>query len=154
MVLLYYFAIKKIKLNDFLLGFGLLIGIDLWTVAKRYINAGDFEQNVETNHFQPRIADQDILKDQDLYYRVLDLSVNTFESSFPSYFHKTIGGESPTKLRRYQDMIEYYFSKNHTGALNMTVSYTHLDVYKRQWYCDAAIKVILMQITNRVTGIG
>ena len=149
--LLYYFAIKKIKLNDFLLGFGLLIGIDLWTIAKRYINAGDFEQNVESNHFQPRIADQDILKDQDLYYRVLDLSVNTFESSFPSYFHKTIGGESPTKLRRYQDMIEYYFSKNHTGALNMmNTKYTidkqgkvirNNEAFGNAWYVSSIKKV-------------
>lgn len=118
-VMMYYFGLKKLKRNDFLLGFGLLIGIDLWTVAKRYVNASDFEDKIESTYFQPRIADQEILKDQDLYYRVLDLSINTFESSFPSYFHKTIGGQSPAKLRRYQDMIDYYFSKKHAGALQM-----------------------------------
>ncbi len=150
-ILLYYFALKKIKLNDFLLGFGLLVGIDLWTVAKRYVNASDFEQSIESNYFKSRIADQEILQDKDISYRVLDLSVNTFETSFPSYFHKTIGGASPVKLRRYQDMIEYYYSKNHPGALNMlNTKYTidktgkvirNHDAYGNAWFVSSIKKV-------------
>ena len=118
-VLLYYFGLKKIKHRDFIIVFGLLIALDLWTIAKRYVNSGDYNKSIESNHFQPRPADEEILKDQDLSYRVLDLSINTFESSFASYFHKCIGGSSATKLRRYQDMIDLYFSKNHTSTLNM-----------------------------------
>lgn len=43
-------------------------------------------------------------------YRVLNLD-NPFNSSSVSYFHKSSGGYSPAKLRRYQDMIDFYISK-------------------------------------------
>lgn len=42
-------------------------------------------------------------------YRVLNLS-DPFNSSMVSYFHKSSGGYSPAKLRRYQDMIDFYIS--------------------------------------------
>lgn len=43
-------------------------------------------------------------------YRVLNLD-NPFNSAIVSYFHKSSGGYSPAKLRRYQDMIDFYISK-------------------------------------------
>jgi hypothetical protein len=43
-------------------------------------------------------------------YRVMDVD-NPFNSSRASYFHKSTGGYSPAKLRRYQDIIDYYISK-------------------------------------------
>lgn len=118
--LLYFFGVGKIKKNDFLLAFGLVIVFDLWIVAKRYVHGGSFQQEtVEASNYQPRPVDREILKDTSLSYRVLDLSVNTFGSAFPSFFHKAIGGESPAKLRRCQDMIDFYFSKKSMPALNM-----------------------------------
>lgn len=42
-------------------------------------------------------------------YRVMDLD-NPFNSSRASYFHKTTGGYSPAKLKRYQDIIDFYIS--------------------------------------------
>ena len=42
-------------------------------------------------------------------YRVINLD-NPFNSALVSYFHKSSGGYSPAKLRRYQDMIDFYIS--------------------------------------------
>ena len=95
---------------------------DLWFVGRRYLDETDFvSESQYDRQFTPRTADQQILNAEDNRgaYRVLDLSVNTFNSSIPSFFHNTIGGYSAAKLQRYQDVIERYISKQDQDVLNM-----------------------------------
>lgn len=90
--------------------------VDIFTVGKRYLNADDFvTPRAFQSQFNKRPVDEMILEDTDPSYRVLDLTVNVFNDSHPSYWHKNIGGYSPAKLQRYQEFI----NSNLTSEINL-----------------------------------
>ena len=92
-----------------------LVAANMFTVGKRYLNSSHFTTPKEfSKPFAARTVDKIILEDPDPSYRVLDLTVNVFNSSVPSYRHKNVGGYSPAKLQRYQDLIDNYL----TGEIN------------------------------------
>jgi len=120
--LIFLYLKDKLKPWMLCLGLGLITTADLWTVGKRYMNDSKFvsERKYKEN-FKERPADKQILQAEKSRgdYRVLDLSVNTFNSNTPSYHHNTIGGYHPAKLQRYQDIIDNHISKNNQEVLNM-----------------------------------
>jgi hypothetical protein len=100
--------------------------IDLLIVGKKYLTEDNYvekDQYVQQN-FTPTTADQSILNDKAdkvPHFRVYNLSPDRFSESRTSYFHRSLGGYHPAKLRNYQDLIEHQFSKNtlNTAVLNM-----------------------------------
>jgi len=99
---------------------GCLMIADLGGVSSRYMSKDDFvsKRNYEAN-FVPRSVDTQILQDKDPHYRVHDLTANPWSSSAASYHHKTVGGYSPAKLQRIQDIIDRYLIGNKQSILNM-----------------------------------
>jgi hypothetical protein len=115
---LYFYLKGKLSATVGSLVIGLLILVDLWSVDKRYLNNDKFQSQIIETHFAPTPADEQILQDKDLSYRVINMQ-NPFNDARTSYFHKSIGGYHGAKLRRYQDLIDQHISQNNVKILNM-----------------------------------
>jgi hypothetical protein len=125
-LLLWLIYTEKIKINYGLIILGLLITADLWTVGKRYLNDKDFKRERTLEQpFTPYAADLEIQKDK-TYYRVLDLTQSTLNSNRCANFHKSVGGYSAAKIRRFQDLWDWHLMDdlragriNDNGIFNM-----------------------------------
>lgn len=117
---LWFFLKEKLKPGYAVGIIAFAVLFDLFQVDKNYLNEDSFMEasNLE-NYIAPSPADEMILRDKDPYYRVLNATTNPFLDANTSYFHKSVGGQSPAKLWIYEDLIEHQLTKNNMAVFNM-----------------------------------
>ncbi|HZF66215.1 MAG TPA: YfhO family protein [Chitinophagaceae bacterium] len=101
----------------------LINSIDLLAAGKKYLNEDNYIEKDQylSHNFMLTPVDQQVLndgKDEVAHFRVYNLAPDRFTESRTSYFHRSIGGYHPAKLRIYQDIIENQLSKD---SMNMAV---------------------------------
>lgn len=109
--LLFFYQQGKLRSSLTIAGITILCLVDMWSVNKRYLYDEEFIPKTEqTDVFRKTQADEMILQDTTLNYRVLNFTTNTFNENNTSYWHKSVGGYHAAKLRRYQEMIDHHIT--------------------------------------------
>ncbi len=110
--------IQKLPRWTMITAISALVILDLVGVGMRFLSHDDFQTSTH-NRMVASAADQQILSDKELGYRVFNLTVSPFNDATTSYFHRSVGGYHGAKLSRYQDLIENHLSRQTPEVLDM-----------------------------------
>ena len=140
---------QKLTQNIALIIIGAVSFFDLWSVNKRYLNNDNFvDKEFVQEPFVTEVSDYliekagdnaevqrllaqaemnktlSILTEKDKgHYRIFNSIISPFNETTTSYFKSSVGGYHAVKLRRYDDLINEYFSvtdnKKTLNILNM-----------------------------------
>jgi hypothetical protein len=104
LIWVYYKKLVDRKITIAVLLFFLVM--DMYNVNKRYLNDRSFVSKSSAKEpFQPDAADLQILQDSSLDYRVYNTMARPDQDSRTSYFHKSLGGYSGVKMKRYDELL-------------------------------------------------
>ncbi|MGY0392550.1 YfhO family protein [Bizionia sp. KMM 8389] len=145
---IWYYLKGKLSEKFTVLIFAALIVFDLVGVDRRYVNNDNFVSSVQVNKpYQANAADLEIQKDSG-HFRVFDV---TSGGARASYFHNSITGYHAAKLKRFNEVYDFYISQNNINVLNMlntkyiiaqeedgsVVPYTNTDANGNAWFVNS-----------------
>ncbi len=110
--LLFLYSRKTINATIITVVIALVTVVDLFAIGTDYLNENNFRSSddLTAENFTATDIDNQIKTDKDPHFRVFNTAGDRFSESRTSYFHRSVGGYHPAKLRIYQDVIETYLS--------------------------------------------
>lgn len=128
-VALWLYIQNKLAATTAVIAVGFLMVADLFMVDKRYVynNPDQFKTAREVDMpFEPTEIDNQILKDTSTY-RVYEIQGRM--QARTSYFHKSVGGYSAVRPRRFDQLFDYNVEKN-ISELGNTIDFQTLSFTK------------------------
>jgi hypothetical protein len=118
--LVWAFIRQKIDTKILSIGLLALTLVDLWQIDKRYLTHSSFTEKQDAL-VSPREVDLVIAKDPDPNFRVYDATADVKIDIQNPFFHKSIGGYSAARMKRYDELIDNQFGGSvvNQSVLNM-----------------------------------
>ncbi|GAB3920258.1 YfhO family protein [Mucilaginibacter myungsuensis] len=118
--MIWAFIEARINLTVFSVVLLALVLIDLWQIDKRYLNEGSFQDKLTADEvFKPREVDNFIARDTDPNFRVFDATQPIKSDMLSPFFHKSIGGYSAARLKRYEELMDNQLLQGNQNVLDM-----------------------------------
>lgn len=117
---LFFYIKNKFAQNHLFILLGILIFFDLWSVHKRYLSADVFHKVDKAEDLIPNEMYNQYLEQDKNHFRIFNTtSQSVFSDNSDGYRFNNVGGYSPAKLFRYQDLIDVHLTKGTMSVLNM-----------------------------------
>ncbi len=108
---------KIIDVKWFTVVMGVFILADMFPLDKRYLAETNFKPKRATSEeFVPTVADQQILQDPALDYRVLNLTTPLDQDGITPYYHKSLSGYNGAKMKRYNELMTYHLERQNPNS--------------------------------------
>lgn len=109
-LMIYLELYKRINTSVFYLVLALITFIDIASVDTRYFTQDNYERQHPAMAITPTAAERTVMSDTS-YYRIYNISVDTWSDATTSYFGNSIGGYHGAKIKRYQDLYDSCLQK-------------------------------------------
>jgi hypothetical protein len=117
--LIWSFITKKLSQSNFIIILGILMVGELFLVSNRFYDRDAFVKAEKIEDLVPNEPYNQYMMGDTTHFRMVNTTSNVFNDNTDGYRYSNVGGYSPAKLYRYQDLIDVHLSKMNMNVLNM-----------------------------------
>jgi uncharacterized membrane protein YfhO len=110
---------SKIEKKWFLIVIGVIMIGELYIVSNRFYDKESFQKTNNIEDLIPNESYNQYMMNDTTHFRMINTTTNLFNDNTDGYRYSNVGGYSPAKLYRYQDLIDMHLGKMNMNVLNM-----------------------------------